>query len=51
VSLVNNEAAPLAIELSIPAVGGDIAAIINTKGLHHISPQSIMFFCYGGLQL
>jgi hypothetical protein len=49
VSLVNNEAAPLAIELSVPAAGGNIAAIINTKGLHHISPWSIMFLCHGGL--
>jgi hypothetical protein len=38
VSLVISEAAPLAIELSMPAIGGDIAAVINTKGLCYVSP-------------
>ena len=51
VSLVDNEATPLAIELSVLTAGGNIAAIINTEGLCHVSPRLIMFFCHGGLQL
>lgn len=47
---VSDEAMPLAVELSVPPVGGEIAAIINTDGLRHVSPRKVVFFRRGGLQ-
>jgi hypothetical protein len=50
VTQVNDEALPLAIELAVPAAGGDIAAIINTDSLRHVNPRKVVFFRHSGLQ-
>ncbi|KAF7113861.1 hypothetical protein CNMCM5793_004916 [Aspergillus hiratsukae] len=47
---VSDEAMPLAVELSVPSAGGEIAAIINTDSLRHVSPRQVVFFRRGGLQ-
>jgi len=50
VSQVSDEATPLAVELTVPPAGGEIAAVINTEGLRHVSPRQVVFFRRGGLQ-
>jgi hypothetical protein len=35
---VQDESTPLAIKLTMPTSGGNIAAIINTDGLHYVNP-------------
>ncbi|EAW24643.1 uncharacterized protein NFIA_101270 [Aspergillus fischeri NRRL 181] len=47
---VSDEAMPLAVELSVPPTGGEIAAVINTDSLRHVNPRQVVFFGRGGLQ-
>jgi hypothetical protein len=42
---VQDESTPLAIELTMPTSGGNIAAIINTNGLCYVNPQRVILFC------
>jgi hypothetical protein len=50
VSQVSEHATPLGIELCVPPAGGELAAVINTENLRHISTRKIVFFRKGGLQ-
>jgi hypothetical protein len=49
VNQVRDEAMPLALELSVPPAGGEIATIINTDSLRHVDPRKVVFFRRGGL--
>lgn len=44
VTEIDNDTTPLAIELSIPPGGQEIAAVINTDNLRHVTPRKIAFF-------
>jgi hypothetical protein len=44
VGQVQNESTLLAIELSLPTSRGNIAAIINTDGLHYVNPRRVVLF-------
>lgn len=50
VTEIDNDTTPLTIELSIPPGGQEIAAIINTDNLRHVTPRKIAFFRHGGQQ-
>jgi hypothetical protein len=41
---VQDKSTPLAIKLTMPTSGGNIAAIINTNGLYYVNPQRVVLF-------
>ncbi|KAF3405665.1 ATP-dependent DNA helicase PIF1 [Penicillium rolfsii] len=50
VSQVRDQSVALAVELSIPPAGGELAAVITTENLRHVAPRQVVFYRRGGQQ-
>ncbi|KAJ6041223.1 uncharacterized protein N7446_010881 [Penicillium canescens] len=50
VSQVPDQTVALAVELSIPPAGGELAAVITTENLRRVAPRQVVFYRKGGQQ-